>query len=89
MTQLSKTPTLSSPLSELRTGEGGWVEKIEGPEEIIQRFMEMGLIEEEFVEILHEAPFGKDPVAIQVRGSLLALRRQEARFISIRRVPQL
>jgi ferrous iron transport protein A len=42
------------------------------------RLMEMGLLEGALVEIVHEAPFGGDPIAVRVRGALIALRRNEA-----------
>jgi len=45
----------------------------------------MGMVEEAYVEIVHEAPFGRDPVAVRVRGGLLALRRQEAACVTIRK----
>jgi ferrous iron transport protein A len=51
--------------------------------ELTQRLMEMGLLEGSVVEIVHEAPFGGDPVAIRVRGSLIALRRHEANQIEV------
>ena len=78
-----------TPLNQLRVGEGGWISTIHGPEDFRCRLMEMGVLEEDFVQMVHEAPFGGDPVAIRVRGSLLALRRQEAQHISVRRVPRL
>lgn len=84
-----KQNQLVSTLDQLRVGEGGWVESIGGPEDFRYRLMEMGMLEEDFVMLLHEAPFGRDPVAVRVRGSVLALRRQEAHHITIRRLPRL
>ena len=81
--------TIVTSLESLRPGEGGWIAELKGPEKLTRRLMEMGMVEEAFVEVVHEAPFGRDPVAIKVRGSLLALRRQEAKHVSIRRVPKL
>ena len=90
MTGKAKTHLeLSVTLDQLRVGEGGWVESIGGPEDFKYRLMEMGLLEEDFVQLLHEAPFGRDPVAVRVRGGVLALRRQEAHHITIRRLPRL
>jgi Fe2+ transport system protein FeoA len=82
-------PGLTTSLDQLRVGEGGWIESISGPEEFRFRLMEMGMLEEDFVQLIHEAPFGKDPVAVKVRGSILAIRRREARHITIRRLPRL
>ena len=80
---------LTVSLDQLKVGEGGWIAAIAGPEEFRFRLMEMGMLEEDFVQVAHEAPFGRDPVAVKVRGGLLAIRRQEAQHITIRRLPRL
>jgi len=49
----------------------------------IRSFLQMGLLEGSVIEVLHEAPFGGDPIAVRVRGGLIALRRQEANWISV------
>ena len=72
-------------LGELRKGQGGFICSIAGPEATIRRLLEMGMVEEAYVEIVHEAPFGGDPVAVRVRGGLLALRRQEASCVTVRK----
>ncbi len=87
--QEKKPPALETTLSQLRAGEGGWICGFESPDPLTQRFMELGLLLEEFVEVLHQAPFGGDPLAVRVRGSLLALRRTEASHITVRKVPKL
>ncbi len=51
--------------------------------EVVQRLLEMGFLEGSLLEILHEAPFGGDPLAIRVRGSLIALRRHEANVVEV------
>ena len=51
--------------------------------EIVQRLMEMGFLEGASVEVLHLSPFGGDPIVVRVRGSLVALRRNEANAIEI------
>lgn len=51
--------------------------------ELTQRLMEMGFLEGALVEILYAAPWGGDPIAIRVRGALIALRRQEANAIEV------
>jgi len=84
------TPTqIETTLDKIPRGQGGWITKISGPEAVVCRMLEMGLVEEAYVEMAHEAPFGSDPVAIKVRGGLLALRRSEAKLINVRRVPVL
>ena len=53
-------------------------------DEVLNRLLEMGLIEGSSVEMLHEAPFGGDPIAVRTRGTLIALRRNEAACILVR-----
>ncbi len=48
---------------------------------MVQRLMEMGFLEGSQVEVVHEAPFGGDPIAVRVRGTLIALRREEANLV--------
>jgi ferrous iron transport protein A len=45
--------------------------------------MAMGFLEGSIAEVVHEAPFGGDPLAVRVRGTLLALRRQEANAVEV------
>lgn len=52
--------------------------RVDETAEISARLMEMGLLEGSRVEVAHEAPFGGDPIAVRVRGALIALRRNEA-----------
>src|SRR5436190_776495 len=47
--------------------------------ELIRRLMEMGFLKGSTLEVLHEAPFSGDPIAVRVRGSIIALRRNEAK----------
>lgn len=53
---------------------------------LLRRLAEMGLVVGSKVEVLHEAPFGGDPIAIRVRGTTLALRRSEANFVQVKMV---
>ena len=71
-------------LGQLRRGDRGVIVNVGEPEEALtRRFMEMGLLEGCKVELVHEAPFGGDPIAVRVRGALVAIRRQEANQIEI------
>lgn len=54
-----------------------------GPEEVERRLLEAGFFEGEIVEILHEGPVSADPIAVQVNGALVALRRREATAIIV------
>ena len=53
------------------------------PEACRQRFEDLGLLPETLVLRERRAPLG-DPLVFRVRGTLLCLRRSEARFIQVR-----
>lgn len=48
------------------------------PDEMERRLIEMGFIEGAEVEVLHEGPFGRDPIAVRVGSATVALRRRDA-----------
>lgn len=52
-------------------------------QEIERRLIELGFIEGARVEILHEGLFGRDPIAVRVNTSTVALRRREAMAILV------
>ncbi|MEN9722070.1 MAG: hypothetical protein RJB38_56 [Pseudomonadota bacterium] len=52
-------------------------------EEMTRNFLEMGILEGSLVRVVHQAPLGGDPIAVEVRGALIALRRQEASGIDV------
>ena len=61
-------------MGQLKKGHSAKVLKIlPGP--FSKRLLEMGVLEGSVVELLHEAPFSQDPIAIGVCGSVIALRR--------------
>jgi ferrous iron transport protein A len=48
-----------------------------------QRLRNLGLDEGISVELLHSAPFGRDPVAIRIGRMTVAVRRAHARVIAV------
>lgn len=71
-------------LGELKKGQSGKLLSVQGDsEELTLRLMEMGLLEGSDFEVMHEAPYSGDPIAVRVRGALIALRRAEASKILI------
>ena len=71
-------------LGRLRAGDRGRIIEVSAPDESMTRaFLEMGLLEGSEVRVVHEAPISRDPIAVQVRGALIALRRQEADYIRV------
>jgi Fe2+ transport system protein FeoA len=56
------------------------IEKLDGPREDCNRLIDLGFTPGEDVLVTQAAPLG-DPLVIQVRGALLALRKREAAWI--------
>ena len=81
-------------LGELKPGDHGRIISIEttGAEgvngtELASRLMEMGLLEGSEITLVHQAPFSGDPIAVRVRGALIALRRAEANLVWVECTP--
>ena len=49
-----------------------------------KRLRNLGFDEGVEIEALHGAPFGKDPLAIRVGRMMVAMRRAQARAVSVR-----
>ncbi len=54
-----------------------------GAEEIERRLIELGFIEGARVKIMHQGLFGRDPIAVRIHHSTVALRREEAHAICV------
>ena len=52
-------------------------------EELERRLLEAGFLEGETVEVLHHGPVGRDPMAVMVNETVIALRRSEAEAVEI------
>ena len=72
-------------LDQLRPGERGRVTALEGGDVLIQRLMEMGLLDGEEVEVLGFAPLG-DPMEVRVGDGRRSLRRAEAARVRVERL---
>jgi Fe2+ transport system protein FeoA len=73
-------------LDELQLGQRARIESLAGDDLILQRLMEMGLLEDEELEVLGFAPLG-DPMEIRLRDYRLSLRRSEAARIRVALLP--
>jgi ferrous iron transport protein A len=51
--------------------------------EVERRLLELGFVEGAHVEILHEGPLGRDPIAVRVNDTTIALRRREAMAVLV------
>lgn len=80
-----KEPTLKQrTLADLGRGEEGVLEGIDLPEELSTRLMELGFVPGTVVAGGYAAP-GGDPRVFRVDGSEIALRRETACCVRIRR----
>ncbi len=69
-------------LDQLKVGQRGRVEELAGDDALVQRLMEMGLLEGAEVEVLGFAPLG-DPMELRLSDYRLSLRRNEAARIRV------
>ncbi len=53
------------------------------PSELESRLLELGFVEGVEIAVLHEGPFGRDPIAVRVNDTTIALRRREAMAILV------
>jgi ferrous iron transport protein A len=53
------------------------------PLELERRLIELGFVEGASVELLHQGLFGRDPIAVRVAATTIALRRREAMAIVV------
>jgi len=51
--------------------------------ELESRLLELGFVEGADIKVLHEGPFGRDPIAVRVNDTTIALRRREAMAILV------
>ncbi|HMA75226.1 MAG TPA: FeoA family protein [Xanthobacteraceae bacterium] len=51
--------------------------------EIETRLLELGFVEGAEIKVLHEGPIGRDPIAVRINDTTIALRRREAMAIVV------
>jgi ferrous iron transport protein A len=71
-------------LSEIAVGESAVVASLELSPEIGDHLMHLGFLPEATIEVLRRAPAG-DPTVYRIEGAEIALRRETARYIQVRR----
>ena len=87
----SVKPVQSVPLGLARRGFCGHIQAIHVGDgahgltamELERRLLELGFVEGAEVEVLHEGPMGRDPIAVRVNDNTIALRRREAMAILV------
>lgn len=73
-------------LADLKRGESGVLERMDLPEQVASRLMELGFLLGTRVCAREAAP-GGDPRVFEVDGTTVALRRETARYLSLRPEP--
>ena len=69
-------------ISNLRPGEEGKVSQVRAKGAVRQRLLDMGLLPDVVIRVERLAPTG-DPVWISLKGSQIAIRRNEAKAVLI------
>jgi ferrous iron transport protein A len=69
-------------LDQLQTGQRARIDAVQGGDALVQRLLEMGMLEGDEVEVVGFAPFG-DPMEVRLRDYRLSLRRAEAARILV------
>lgn len=69
-------------LSELKPGENGYINLVQGNEALSKRLFALGCIEGTKVTVVRMAPLG-DPMIINFRGSNMAIRKKDAQNIFV------
>ncbi len=69
-------------LLDLKRGEWGEIVEVDGDESLCIRLLEMGFTPGESIRYVARALFD-DPVAVNLRGTLFALRESEAHCIKV------
>lgn len=54
-------------------------------QDFLHRLHEVGFLVGEEIEILQDAPIGKDPISIRVKDAVYAMRREDANHILVSR----
>jgi ferrous iron transport protein A len=88
---VSGSPVNTGPLGLARKGFRGRIDSIATADtasggmaaELERRLLELGFVEGAQVEILHEGPLGRDPIAVRVNDTTIALRRREAMAVLV------
>lgn len=74
-------------LLDLRAGEGAILERLEVPDALAVRLMELGFVPGSLVVAARRAP-GGDPRVYRVDGAEFALRKETASAVRVRRLPE-
>jgi ferrous iron transport protein A len=82
-----KAPVHQQTLAELRTGQRCILDRLELPEDMARRLMELGFLPGNEIVLSRKAP-GGGPRVYRVDGSEVALRQETASHLYLRRDPE-
>lgn len=74
---------MEQKLSALLPGEGGYIQTV-AHGILTERLRDLGFTPGTYIETAFVSPLG-DPVAYQLRGTLIALRRSDAALVTVQR----
>ena len=76
---------MTLPLSALKPGERGQIDKLHGEGAVKRRIRDMGVTTGSVIEVVRVAPLG-DPIDVKIKSYHLSLRKAEAADIMVRKV---
>jgi ferrous iron transport protein A len=79
-----RVPAAGHRLADLQEGDHGVIDRLDLPEDLARRLMELGFLPGNAITAARSAP-GGDPRVFRVDGSEIALRRDTARRVFLRR----
>lgn len=74
--------TRYTTLLELKPKESAWVRDIQGEQEMRRHLLDLGFVPGSRVTAIRRSPFG-DPTVYEIRGTMIALRKEQASQIRI------
>lgn len=72
-------------LDKINLNEKYLIDEVLLDEHTKKRIYDLGLIENTIIEAIYKSPFG-DPIAYSVRGTIIAIRNNDAKKIIVRRI---
>ena len=91
---MSHTIPVPQTLGRMQVGEEGVIERLSPDamqnmgtpfDELERRMIGMGFVEGARVKLIHEAPMSKDPIVVLLDETRVALRRNEANAVWVKR----
>jgi ferrous iron transport protein A len=76
-------PAVSRNLADLREGQNGILDRIDLPDDLATRLMELGFLPDSTIQAGRSAP-GGDPRVFRVDGSEIALRKETAAHLILK-----